>query len=105
MALFASSSRSTTMFCKPAPSAISIATAYFLPTFIRLATGPRTPRSALRSDACMTVRTALLKPSYSFSISPSRRMRESKLFISIVRETCCSPVSFSRSTRPCIFIV
>ena len=40
MALLASSSRSTTMFCKPAPRAISMAREYLPSVFIRLATGP-----------------------------------------------------------------
>ena len=47
MALLASSSRSTTMFCSPAPSAISMAREYLASVFISPATGPRMPRRLL----------------------------------------------------------
>ena len=77
MASLASVSRSTTMFCRAAPRAISRATVYWGWVLIRLATGPRIPDRVLRSAACMTAFTAREKPSYSFSISVSRRMRSS----------------------------
>ena len=52
----------------------------------------------------MTVRTALPKPSYSFSISESILIRESRLLSSIVRPTRRSDASASRLIRPSIFI-
>ena len=61
MALLASSSRSTTMFCSPAPRAISMAREYFPSVFIRLATGPWMPLRPL--CPWQTSFTALLKPS------------------------------------------
>ena len=99
MALLASSSRSTTMFCRPAPRAISRATAQRPSTFIRFATGPWTPRRVFRSAACITTRTALLKPSYSFSISVRRRIREFRSFRSMVSWRWASLAAFSRFWR------
>lgn len=85
MALLASSSRSTTMFWSPAPRAISMARLYFPSVLIKFATGPWIPRRLL--FACITVLTALENPSYSFSISVSRRMRLSRAPASMVSFT------------------
>ena len=77
MADLASFCVSTTIFCRAPPKAISMATVYCSCVVMRLATGPCTPRRPPLSAACITSFTAREKPSYSFSISVSRRMRSS----------------------------
>ena len=65
----------------------------------RFATGPWTPRRVFRSAACITTRTALLNPSYSFSISVRRRIREFRSFRSMVSWRWASLAAFSRFWR------
>ena len=72
----------------------------YLPSvFTRLATGPWMPRRPLW--ACMTVLTALEKPSYSFSISASSRRRFSSVWTSTVswtRRSAAAAAFFFRSS-------
>ena len=80
MAFFPSFFVSTTMCCRAPPKAISMATLQSLSVWMRLPTGPWMPESVRASAARMTIFTALEKPSYSFSISLSRRIRSEIVF-------------------------
>ena len=90
---------SVTMFWEAAPSAVSMASANSSSVRKRFATGAWTPRSVPCALSRITLRTALEKPSYSRSMSSSRRMRASMVRPSTARRLAFSVSVFSACSR------